>query len=57
MTVISRSSKARIIRESPPKEQVRDEEETKAAKRMGNRPNELKEVFRDVYEFYQNNEC
>jgi len=57
MAVINRKSEGKIVRATSPKEKIREEFEIQAAKRMGNRPNEMKEMFRDVYEFYQNNEC
>ena len=57
MAAIQRKLNGKIVREASPKEKVREEFEIQAAKRMGNRPNEMKEMFRDVYEFYQNNEC
>lgn len=57
-SVISRSSVLRINRASPPKN-FREESEVQAAyAQVGDTPNRnTKSWYRDIYEFYQKNEC
>ena len=55
---ISRSKVTKISRSSPPKN-FREESEIKAAyEQVGYTPDRnTKSWYRDIYEFYQNNEC
>lgn len=54
-SLIKRIPNAKIVRSEEPKD-FRNEYETADAQRMGGKPLELKNLFRDTYEFYQNNE-
>lgn len=57
-TIVRASGKAKIQRASTPKN-FREESEVQAAyEQVGYTPNRnTKSWYRDIYEFYQNNEC
>ena len=56
-SVIKRASSATKIERAPvTTEKIRDDNETAAAARMGGKPHEVKSLYRDIYESYQNNE-
>lgn len=57
-SVITRSKESKIVRAYPSKN-FRTENEVQAAyEQVGDTPNRnTKSWYRDIYEFYQNNEC
>ena len=56
-SVIPRAPTTKVERAALIKERIRDINESTDAVRMGGRPHSVKSMYRDVYEFYQNNEC
>lgn len=55
-SVIPRNFGAKIERVEKLPENIRHINETAYAAEMGHKPHEVKSLFKDVYEFYQNNE-
>lgn len=57
-SVITRSGVSRIERATPPKNFRENSEVQSAYAQVGNTPNRnTKSWYRDIYEFYQKNEC
>lgn len=54
-SVIPRSTDTEIKRETPPKD-FRFRNEVAHASTMGRKPHERKSLYKDVYQFYENNE-
>jgi hypothetical protein len=55
-SVIPRYETTGITRSTQFPDKIRDENEIAYAATMGQKPHEVKSVFKDIYEFYQNNE-
>lgn len=57
--IVRASEKDRVIRRASSPKNFRDESEVQAAyEQVGDTPNRnTKSWYRDIYEFYQNNEC
>lgn len=57
--IVRASEKERVIQRATPPKNFREESEVQAAyAQVGDTPNRnTKSWYRDIYEFYQNNEC
>ena len=57
-SVIHRSKSPKIVRESPPESFRSDNEVQAAYAQVGETPERsTRSWYRDIYDFYQNNEC
>lgn len=57
-SVIHRAKSTKVVREEPPKEFRKENEVQAAYDQIGETPNRnTKSWYRDIYDFYQNNEC